>query len=800
MALRLFAGLLLSLCGAMLAAAQTPLDAPLRTLPTPALDIRHVTADVDVRQRTPRFEVRLDVDRLTFGDTNTLYLYLRDADVRTVQFSVADDQAFEAEFTQRGDTLAILTPGSFVNTSPFRIGLTYRTSQRRTGEVLILPPSHFGVSEWLPTTEQPWDPATLDLSLRALSSHAALGTGYNGPDSLGVHRFVSHQSVGLSHIALATGPLSVFADVAVSEAQPATPLYLAQHGLTDDAVFADLGHLSTALVTLSETLGRPFPFASYSALLTSDGSLTGAGLGITSTLPLSTSDERSFEATQHLVRQWLAEGVVIDGPFDGWIGDGFSTFLATYLTADGDSEALALRMHHLREAYLAEAAQYRRPLVWDRWTTPEQVQDAHAEAKGAWVAYMLYRHLGDKAFFEALGDWLAQSAGQRVETTSLQTRFANAGRFNVDTFFDHWVYSAGHPVLNVSYRYDADASELTLTVEHSQSGNFVPTAFAFPLTVHLATVFGDATHTLDITDARHTFTLPLDHEPRFVAIDPNGEVLAEVRVDQPAQAWVAQVQHGPSDVARIEAANALTQRPADPLYLLGVRAALEEATSPYVTRALLQPLGTYPGNSLAERLLLDAMTSEDASIRRTALRVAQSHVGSEALGTAALERAQVETDPQAQAEAVRTLAALGHEFAYDVALAALVTPSPTDVVEVAGLDALAFLAGTVPEEALETYVRPRLRSNAIPVRYAALRATTAALAITRAPSNLLRWLRPLLGDSDAEIQQEAIAAFGRFGAKADVNRLERYRDDALPETVQALEAAIQAIQQREAAD
>ncbi|MEM6645693.1 MAG: M1 family aminopeptidase [Bacteroidota bacterium] len=796
MALRLLAGLLVSLSSAVLAVAQTPLDAPLRTLPAPAVDIRHIEAEVDVRPSTPRFDVRLTVDRLTFEETDTLYVYLHDAEVQAIQFSVADDQAFEAVFAQRGDTLAIITPPSFVSTSPFRIALTYRAVQARDGELLMLPPSRYTASHWLPTTEQPWDPATLDLSLMAPVSHAALGTGYAGPDSLGAHRFVSTQPVGVSHIAVATGPLSVFADVAVAEGQPPTPLYLAQHGLTDDAVFADLGHLSTMLATLAERLGYAFPLPSYSAVLTPDVALTGAALSAMPTPPVSASSERAFQATQHLARQWMAEGVVIDGPFDGWMGDGFSTFLAAYLTADGDAEALALRMHALRDAYLTEAAQYQRPLVWDRWTTPAQLQDAHAEAKGAWAAYMLYQALGDAAFFRTLGDWLAASAGQRVETTSLQAAFRAAAAFAVDAFFDQWVYSAGHPVLEVTYRYDAAASELVLDVAQVQSGAFIPSAFAFPLTVYLSTVFGDATHTVEVTSARQMFTLPLDNAPRFVAVDPEGVVLAEVRVDQPAQAWVAQVQHAPSAVARVKAATALAQRPADPLYLLGLRAALEEATAPYVTRVLLQPLAAYPGNSLAERLLLSAMTAEDATVRRAALRIAQAHVGSTPLGNAALERAQAETDPQAQAEAVRTLAAIGQPFAYDVALAAFVTPSPADVVEVAGLDALRLLAATLPDDALDTYVRPRLRADATAVRHAALRAVLAGLAVRDDPAALLRWLRPLLGAEEPRIQQDAIAAFGQYGASGDVARLERYLADASPEAAAALQSAVRSIRQR----
>lgn len=798
MAIRLLAGLLLSLGSAVWAQAQTPLDAPLRTLPIPTVDIRHVEAAVDVRPSAPRFEVRLTADRLVFGETDTLYLYLADAEVQAVEFSVADDQAFEAPFAQRGDTLAVSIPSSFLSTSPFRVDLAYRTNQRRDDELLVLAPSRYSVSTWLPTAAQPWDPVTLDLGVTAPAGHAALGTGYAGPDSLGVHRFVSTQPVGLSHIAVATGPLSVFADVAVAEGQPPTPLYLAHYGLADDAVFGDLGHLSTMLTMLAERLGYAFPFPSYSALLTADVALAGAALGATSSPPLSTSQERAFQATRHLVHQWIGEGVILDGPFDGWIGPGFSTFLALYLTVEGNPEALALRMHELRDAYLTEAAQYQRPLVWDRWTTPAQLEDAHAEAKGAWTAFMLYQHLGDDVFFQALGDWLAALAGQRVETTALQAAFATSGRVDVDAFFDQWVYSAGHPVLEVTYRYDADAAELVLEVEQVQSAAFVPSAFAFPLTVHLSTVFGDATHTVEVSAVRHTFTLPLDHAPRFVAVDPQGTVLADVRTDQPAQAWVAQVQHAPSAVARVEAAVALTQRAADPLYLLGLRAALEDAAAPYVTRALLQPLAAYPGSALAERLLLSAMTADAADVRRTALRIAQAHAGSTPLGDAALERAQAETDPQAQAEAVRTLAAIGQPFAYDVALAALVTPAPADVVEVAGLDALRLLAGTLPEDALDTYVRPRLRADAPAVRYAALRAVLAALAPPAGPDEYLRWLRPLLTDQDPGVQITTVMTFGQYGDRDDLRRLERALADAAPEAAVALEQAIEAIQQREA--
>ena len=86
--------------------------------------------------------------------------------------------------------------------------------------------------------------------------------------------------------------------------------------------------------------------------------------------------------------------------------------------------------------YQAEARQYRRPLVWNRWDDPAQIFDAHSNGKGAWVLHMLHRRLGDTLFWKVLEQHLATYAHKvlvrRGVEVQLETAIARASAPRVD--------------------------------------------------------------------------------------------------------------------------------------------------------------------------------------------------------------------------------------------------------------------------------------------------------------------------------------------------------------------------------
>lgn len=78
----------------------------------------------------------------------------------------------------------------------------------------------------------------------------------------------------------------------------------------------------------------------------------------------------------------------------------------------GRGTCIARRRPTFREA----RERYQRPIVFDRWTHPNQNFDSHTYPKAAAVIHMLRYVLGDAEFFRALKHFLEKHAYQPVQT------------------------------------------------------------------------------------------------------------------------------------------------------------------------------------------------------------------------------------------------------------------------------------------------------------------------------------------------------------------------------------------------
>src|SRR2546423_6700509 len=74
--------------------------------------------------------------------------------------------------------------------------------------------------------------------------------------------------------------------------------------------------------------------------------------------------------------------------------------------------------------------------------------------KGALVAHMLRRHLGDPKFFGGLNRYLTKFQFQPVVTRDLAMALAESSGADLDSFFQQWVYRPGHPILDYSWRWE----------------------------------------------------------------------------------------------------------------------------------------------------------------------------------------------------------------------------------------------------------------------------------------------------------------------------------------------------------
>jgi len=92
-------------------------------------------------------------------------------------------------------------------------------------------------------------------------------------------------------------------------------------------------------------------------------------------------------------------------------------------------------------------------------------------------------------------------------------------------FFDQWLTRSGVPAVSGTWRYDAAAKQILVTVKQTAAGQ--PYRFPIGIGVIAATGGLPAIYPFQVTSNEATFSIPSDAEPASVALDPGVWLLAD---------------------------------------------------------------------------------------------------------------------------------------------------------------------------------------------------------------------------------------------------------------------------------
>jgi len=755
--------------------------------------------------------------RLTPLDTlaDTLSLFAAGLAIDSVQFGALDSAKVDVPFRLgQGDSLLIALDTLRVRQAPFEVRIVY-SAQPRRGLYFIQPSKNHPNQKrqiwtsnapeesrhWFPVFDFPGDKLTSELlvtveePLRVLSNGRLVEEATNDDGTI-TSRFVQDQPHAPHLIMLAAGEYEIVREqVRPSIGRPIPLSYWVYPERLDDAA-RTFGRTPDMMRFFTEHLRVPFPWESYAQVVLRQfhaGAMANTGVATLSDRVVidqraALDDHPDGLVAHELAHQWFGTLVTARYWDDVWLDEGFASYLsALFEEHHAGEDALALRLLSYADHYQAEARQYRRPLVWNRWDDPAQMFDAHSSWKGAWVLHMLRRRLGDALFWKVLEQHLTTYAFKPVETADFRRVLRSVTGERFDDFFAQWVEAAGHPVLDVRYSYDAEEGTLAVTVEQVQQGFRVPDVFTTDLTLEVHALTEAFRFEVALSARRQTFTLPLPMRPRFLLVDPDGDLLAEVRVDQPARAWVGQLRYAPDPVPRIRAARALATSADDPALLVALRSALREEPVAAVRKVIVETIGRFSPSSAVQRALAEGLGDEDAAVRGAALDALGAFENVPEVHTLAFQTAQNDSSYRVQASAVKTLARTASPSALDVVRSALITPSHRDVIRQAALEALALL--DVPlREGLALGLEYSAINQPGEVRLAALRYLQRLAPGSRAALNRLI---DLLEDDDVGVRRatiDGLAVIDSERARAALQR--RLATEPQPLLKAALEQAV----------
>ncbi len=224
-----------------------------------------------------------------------------------------------------------------------------------------------------------------------------------------------------------------------------------------------------------------------------------------------------------IAHQWFGDAASERNFGHVWLSEGFATYM-TNLYLENKYGVDTLRKREIEDRVTVFGFEKRRhtPIV-DTLVKSNYMQllNANSYQKGGWVLHMLRRKLGDAAFWKGIRNYYAKYNGGNAYTSGLQKIMEQASGQDLKRFFQQWVYTPGHPQLNVTWKYDAAKGDIELSVTQKQD-----LSYQFPLELSI----DGQLHTINITNKNTVSRFKVKAKPAKVKMDPNVNLLASFEV------------------------------------------------------------------------------------------------------------------------------------------------------------------------------------------------------------------------------------------------------------------------------
>jgi len=295
-------------------------------------------------------------------------------------------------------------------------------------------------------------------------------------------------------------------------------------------------------------------------------------------------------------------------------------------------------------------------------------------------------------------------------------------------------------------------TQLTSTA-HTAEGD-KPSIFAFDLALAIDSEGTIRVERRSVDQSSQSFAFRARTRPRFVVVDPELSVLAEVRLEAPADMLRAQLAKAPTARGRMLAAGALA-RLDDPATTKALALALADANEFWGTRA---EAAAALGSLRSEAAFAALTTNVDAKhpkVRRAVVS-ALGHFKTPQAAELLKRYALKDESYLVEAEAARALGATKQPFALDTLVDILDRPAWADVIRVGAIEGLANLR----DDRAVPHVVSRTRYGVSP---RGRRAAILALPKLASDKKARETLEDLLDSADPHLRVDVVRALGELG-------------------------------------
>ncbi|MBI1805387.1 MAG: HEAT repeat domain-containing protein [Ignavibacteriae bacterium] len=569
--------------------------------PPPAHATRERTYDVLHYKLNLTFDVR---GKSCQGDAAIMLVPLRpgldtiDLDAAGLNVTRITLEDSKLEYILSGETLAIALGKPYGIHDTLTLSIRYSVTSPKKGLYFIQPDSGYPNKQWqvwsqgeqtdnhywFPCYDAPNDKATSEVIATVDDGFTAVSNGklVSVKHDTNNHTATFHWIESKPHVSYLIS-VAIGEYVTVSDSWNDCPIDNYVYARQKSDAMRSFGKTPAMLEYFSSKIGYRYPWEKYGHALVHDFMYSGQ-----ENVSISTITDRTIhDARAHLdnssdalvahelAHQWFGDLVSFRDWSHSWLSEGFASYFEMlFQEYDKGRDAGWKEISDAQTAVVnSDRFDKRRPTVTNRYVNPSDLFDNRIYQKGACVLHMLRFILGDELFWKSINHYVEKFAFKNVETNDFKIAIEEATGYNLDWFFDEWLYKAGYPEFDITSRWDDQSRTVQLTVRQAQRTDSLTGVFRTPVDIEVWVHGEPVIYHVEITKQNETFSFPAYQEPQLVLFDQGNWILKKVNFQKPIEQWIFQLEHAQEGVDRLKAIDELTWV-ADSL---PVRKALEHA-------------------------------------------------------------------------------------------------------------------------------------------------------------------------------------------------------------------------------
>ncbi len=322
-----------------------------------------------------------------------------------------------------------------------------------------------------------------------------------------------------------------------------------------------------------------------------------------------------------IAHQWWGDLITLRSWEHTWLNESFGTYSDyLYTRSEYGEDAGAYDLLGKKNQYLNEARnRYVRPIVFNRYNDPGDNFDSHTYPKGANVLHLLRYILGDDTFFRVLSKFLHDNEFKPVDTHDFMKTVKEVSGKNMDWFFDQYIFSPGHLVVEVTKSWDSSRKVLKINVIQKQDS--LKGAPIYTVPVNLGFSFADKKVVKEVWLKKkvESFEFEFATEPLLVRFDDGNYLLKECTFRKALGELIYQAEND-DVIGRLSAVEEMRSFGGEPSAIdsWAKRAAGDSFWA--VRQAAVVSLGKYSAKNHLE-LIKKATLDENSKVRQSAVRI-----------------------------------------------------------------------------------------------------------------------------------------------------------------------------------